>query len=122
VAAGRTPGRERGSRQRGACGPTSPTSPGSPGRCWSGDAPGIDALRPRADFAPDRIGWAWLSRPDPVTGRTVVWHNGGTGGFTSFLGVDRQAGVAVVVLSAVGAPDETTPAGFALLRRLGGAR
>ena len=56
----------------------------------------------------------------PVTGRTVVWHNGGTGGFTSFLGVDRQAGVAVVVLSAVGAPDETTPAGFALLRQLGG--
>ena len=85
-----------------------------------GDAPGIDALRPRADFAPDSIGWAWLSRPDPVTGRTVVWHNGGTGGFTSFLGVDRQAGVAVVVLSAVGAPDETTPAGFALLRQLGG--
>lgn len=85
-----------------------------------GDAPGIDAVQPRADFAPDRIGWAWLSRPDPVTGRTVLWHNGGTGGFTSFLGVDREAGVAVVVLSAVGAPDETTPAGFALLRRLGG--
>jgi len=87
-----------------------------------GDAPGIDAVRPRADFAPDRIGWAWLSRPDPVTGRTVVWHNGGTGGFTSFLGVDREAGVAVVVLSAVGAPDETTPAGLSLLRQLGGAR
>ena len=87
-----------------------------------GEAPGVDALRPRADLAPDRIGWAWLSRPDPVTGRTVVWHNGGTGGFTSFLGVDRQAGVAVVVLSAVGAPDETTPAGFALLRQLGGTR
>jgi CubicO group peptidase (beta-lactamase class C family) len=86
-----------------------------------GDAPGIDATRPRTDFAPDRIGWAWLSRPDPVTGRTVLWHNGGTGGFTSFLGVDRDAGVAVVVLSAVGAPDETTPAGFELLRRLGGA-
>ena len=41
---------------------------------------------------------------------------------TSFLGVDRQAGVAVVVLSAVGAPDDTTSAGFDLLRRLGGAR
>jgi hypothetical protein len=37
-----------------------------------GDAPGIDALRPRADFAPDRIGWAWLSRPDRATGDTVV--------------------------------------------------
>ena len=79
-------------------------------------------MRPRADFAPDRIGWAWLSRPDRVTGHTVVWHNGGTGGFTSFLGVDRQAGVAVVVLSAVGAPDDTTSAGFDLLRQLGGAR
>ena len=88
-----------------------------------GDAPGIDALRPRADLgAPDRIGWAWLSRPDPVTGRAVVWHNGGTGGFTSFLGVDREAGVAVVVLSALGAPDDTTTAGFELLRRMGGAR
>jgi CubicO group peptidase (beta-lactamase class C family) len=88
-----------------------------------GDAPGIDALLPRADLAPDRIGWGWLSRPDRVSGHTVVWHNGGTGGFTSFLGVDRHAGVAVVVLSAVGeSPDTTTLAGFALLRRLSGAR
>jgi CubicO group peptidase (beta-lactamase class C family) len=64
-----------------------------------GDAPGIDALRPRADFAPDRIGWAWLSRPDPVTGRTVVWHNGGTGGFGSFIGFGPDSGRGTVVLT-----------------------
>ena len=79
-----------------------------------GDAPGIDALRPRADFAPDRIGWAWLSRPDPVTGRTVVWHNGGTGGFTSFLGVDREAGVDGVGVARAALRWPHLPAGLVL--------
>jgi CubicO group peptidase (beta-lactamase class C family) len=95
AAAAPTRGRGRGSRPRGACGPTSPTRPGSPGPCWSAtprDRRPAPARRLRA--RPHRLGVAVAARPGH--GRTVVWHNGGTGGFTSFLGVDRQAGVAVV--------------------------
>jgi len=35
----------------------------------------------------------------PINGREVVWHNGGTFGFRSFLGYDPQARRGVVVLS-----------------------
>lgn len=41
-----------------------------------------------------RIGYAWLSEPDGI-----VWHNGGTGGFRSFIGFDPAQGRAVVVLA-----------------------
>lgn len=84
--------------------------------------PGIDALTPRSTFDDeDSIGWAWFTRPVPAAGTSVVWHNGGTGGFTSYLGIDRDAGTAVVVLSAAGEPpNRITTAGFALLERIGG--
>lgn len=44
-----------------------------------------------------RIGLAWhlLKRPDSV----IVWHNGGTGGYHSFVGFDRKKGLGVIVLS-----------------------
>ena len=32
--------------------------------------------------------------------RTVTWHNGGTGGFRSFVGIDRDHGVGVALVSA----------------------
>jgi CubicO group peptidase (beta-lactamase class C family) len=88
----------------------------------TGEAPGNDALAPRLPFdEEDRIGWAWFTRTDPETGHEVVWHNGGTGGFTAFIGIDRQAGVGVAVLSAVGeSPNHVTRAGFRLLARIGG--
>jgi CubicO group peptidase (beta-lactamase class C family) len=87
----------------------------------TGDAPGIDALTPRLPFEEDRIGWAWFTTSDAETGRDVVWHNGGTGGFTAFVGVDREAGVGVAVLSAVGEPpNHVTRSGFRLLARIGG--
>ena len=43
-----------------------------------------------------KIGLAWhiLSRP----AGTIVWHNGGTGGYRSFIGFDPARHVAVVVL------------------------
>jgi CubicO group peptidase (beta-lactamase class C family) len=40
------------------------------------------------------LGWVVHERPDV----TVVWHNGGTGGFRSMIAVNRQAGKAAVVL------------------------
>lgn len=59
-----------------------------------GSAPGAAALEPRADTDSGRIGYAWQITDDGVT-----WHNGMTGGFASFVGLDREAGTGVVVLS-----------------------
>ena len=44
-----------------------------------------------------RIGLAWhlMKRPDTV----IVWHNGGTAGYHSFVGFDLKKGMGVVVLS-----------------------
>jgi CubicO group peptidase (beta-lactamase class C family) len=58
---------------------------------------------PRLDAAGDnRIGLAWLTTP-----RGNVWHNGGTGGYRSFMGFSPERGEAVVVLAnlATGAVD-----------------
>lgn len=46
---------------------------------------------------PVRIGLNWfIVRPRD---REIVWHNGGTAGFSSFIGLDKARGRAVVVLS-----------------------
>jgi D-alanyl-D-alanine-carboxypeptidase/D-alanyl-D-alanine-endopeptidase len=44
-----------------------------------------------------RIGLAWhlMKRPDTV----LVWHNGGTAGYHSFVGFDLKKGMGIVVLS-----------------------
>jgi CubicO group peptidase (beta-lactamase class C family) len=43
------------------------------------------------------LGWS-IARPPQASG-PVLWHNGGTSGFRSFVALDREAGTAVVVLS-----------------------
>ena len=48
------------------------------------------------------LGWHILTHE----GHEVVWHNGGTGGFRSFVAFERKTGVGVVVLS-----NAETPAG-----------
>lgn len=64
-----------------------------------GSAPGIAALDPVADLGHRaRIGAAWITVEH--RGRRLTWHNGGTGGFRSWIGLDREAGVGAVVLSA----------------------
>lgn len=65
-----------------------------------GSAPGLAALEPTASFAGPavRIGDAWLTTT--VRGRAITWHNGGTGGWRSYVGVDRDAGRAAVVVRA----------------------
>ena len=45
-----------------------------------------------------RIGAAWITLEHHD--RAITWHNGGTGGFRSWLGLDRRAGTGVAVLSA----------------------
>lgn len=65
----------------------------------SGNAPGLGALDPVETLAGvTRIGAAWLTTP--VRGRTVTWHNGGTGGFRSWIGIDRAAVTGAVVMTA----------------------
>lgn len=65
-----------------------------------GSVPGADALEPTARFAGPavQIGAAWLTTS--ARGRTTTWHNGGTGGWRSYVGLDREAGRAVVVVRA----------------------
>ena len=64
-----------------------------------GSAPGVTALDPVRDFSRGlRIGAAWLTLS--AKGQELTWHNGGTGGFRSWMGLDRRRGCGVVVLSA----------------------
>ncbi|WP_157537153.1 serine hydrolase domain-containing protein [Nocardioides sp. Root190] len=65
-----------------------------------GTVPGSDALEPTTSFAGPavRIGAAWLTTE--VRGHVLTWHNGGTGGWRSWLGVDREAARAAVVVRA----------------------
>jgi D-alanyl-D-alanine-carboxypeptidase/D-alanyl-D-alanine-endopeptidase len=67
------------------------------------------AQRPRSDMAKTmRIGLAWLT-----TDKGIVWHNGATGGYRSFLGftADGRRGVVIITNTAVEADD----LGFATL-------
>lgn len=41
----------------------------------------------------------WMRSPLPRTDRRMLWHNGGTGGAFSFVGLEPDAGVAVVALT-----------------------
>ncbi|MFC7490117.1 MULTISPECIES: serine hydrolase domain-containing protein [unclassified Knoellia] len=64
-----------------------------------GSAPGARALNPVARVGrSSQIGLAWHTMQ--VRDRSVTWHNGGTGGFRSWMGLDRAAGRGVVVLCA----------------------
>ena len=68
-------------------------------------------------FAGTRIGYGW--HVTPRSDATVTWHNGGTGGFSSFVGFSPEAGVGVVILANAGAMGaEVTSAGFALMEAL----
>jgi len=55
--------------------------------------------RPPAPAGPGNGRRARLAdRPPARPARAMLWHNGGTNGFRSFVGVIRDAGIAVVVL------------------------
>jgi serine-type D-Ala-D-Ala carboxypeptidase/endopeptidase len=44
------------------------------------------------------VGLAWQMMPLPVTGLNVIWKDGGTVGFSSFIAFVRETGTGVVVL------------------------
>lgn len=59
---------------------------------------GVDpatTLDPRFDDGDRRIGLAWFT--ETLGDRAITWHNGGTGGYSSMLALDREAGSAVFV-------------------------
>lgn len=71
-------------------------------------APGVAATEPIADAGESStIGYAWHTTDG------VTWHNGATGGFTSWVGFDRDSGRAVVVLNNTAVPVDEL--GFALM-------
>jgi len=83
-----------------------------------GTAPGIAALDPVARFSGGgiMIGAAWITLTHQ--NHKVTWHNGGTGGFRSWIGLDREHRRGVVLLSATSAPVD--PHGFRMLADLAG--
>jgi CubicO group peptidase (beta-lactamase class C family) len=80
----------------------------------SGSAPGLGALMPVRSFAGRaRIGAAWITIAGK--GGSLVLHNGGTGGFRSWIGLDVNEGTGAVVLSA--STRSVDHAGFALMMK-----
>ncbi|WP_138946267.1 serine hydrolase [Plantibacter sp. M259] len=89
-------------------------------RLADGSAPGIEALDPQAAFGDREIGWAWITDRQAIDGEDLVWHNGATGGFASFVGVVPATGTTVVLVSAT--QESVDAAGVALLEQIGAAR
>ena len=78
-------------------------------------APGMAALEPLAPAGTTpgrRSGIFWQTSVHD--GTTVTWHNGRTGGYSAFLGLDRAGGRGVVVL-ADAATDRTDDLGMRLV-------
>ncbi|MEV7770614.1 serine hydrolase domain-containing protein [Kitasatospora sp. NPDC086791] len=67
-------------------------------------------------FAWMHLGWLGHQLHPQQGGHLQIWHNGGTGGFRSFVAFDPATQVGVVVLA--NSRRSTDPAGTALLRRL----
>ena len=71
-----------------------------------------------------RIGLAWLVKklPEADGGFDLFWHNGGTGGYTSFIGFAEATKTAVIVLSnmgpSLGSLGALDTVGFEILRLL----
>src|SRR5690606_21102156 len=68
--------------------------------------------RPAAPGLEIGLGWHVRERSD---GGELVWHNGGTGGYRSFVGLDPEAGVGVVVLTNLSTPAGVDDIGAHLL-------
>ena len=77
-------------------------------------APAMRAmLEVRRPAGQTKIGLAWLIMS--TDGREIAWHNGGTGGFRSFVGYDPKERIGVVVLSNASTPSGVDDIGFHLL-------
>ncbi|MEA2188104.1 MAG: serine-type D-Ala-D-Ala carboxypeptidase/endopeptidase [Solirubrobacteraceae bacterium] len=63
--------------------------------------------------AQTQIGLNWLTQHSGD--HDIVWHDGGTGGFSSFIGLDEARETAIVVLSNSSTPEGIDDIGFHLL-------
>ena len=81
-----------------------------------GSAPGAEAQTPVSGFDDDnQIGAGWIISEDQ--GRTITRHNGQTGGFSTWIGLDRKRGTAVFISAATS--HTLDEAGLALLLQAG---
>ncbi len=62
-----------------------------------------NTTRPKLEDYRGGIGLGWFLLPNPHTGQMTHWHNGGTGGYTSYAGFSKNKSVGVVVLANNGA-------------------
>lgn len=87
-----------------------------------GVAPGQSAIEPIGYFVPDQparaSGMFWVIDAVPGTDRTMVWHNGQTGGYSAFLALYPQTHRAVIVLADVARAAEQQRLAIALTRWL----
>ncbi|MFI7450698.1 serine hydrolase domain-containing protein [Nonomuraea sp. NPDC049714] len=68
-----------------------------------GTAPGAGAATPRFTERPDRrIGYGWFTTRHGE--RDITWHNGATGGFSTYAAFDRASGRGVVVMGNTSKP------------------
>lgn len=85
-------------------------------------APGLAALDPIGCFVPDQperaTGMFWVIDTAPGTDRTMIWHNGQTGGYSAFLALYPQTRRAVVVLANIARANEQQRIALALTRWL----
>jgi len=77
--------------------------------------PAIEAIQRPAGSQQTGLGWHICS----PAGRPVLWHDGGTGGFSAMLALDRDAGCAVGAV-ATSAPTSDPPLDAAVLAALTG--
>lgn len=65
------------------------------------------AIEPRGDLGAAKIGFGWITTTPPNGGPAFVWHNGGTGGYRTFIGFtkDRKAGIVALTNGADQGPD-----------------
>jgi serine-type D-Ala-D-Ala carboxypeptidase/endopeptidase len=73
----------------------------------------LEKRRPTGNGGLDiALGWHVLKTPSD---REIVWHNGGTGGFRSYMGFDAANGLGVVLLSNTSTPRGIDDIGVHLL-------
>lgn len=78
-----------------------------------GTAPGMAALDPVRRFGwGNRIGAGWMTTA--TAAGDVSWHNGGTGGFRSFVALNRERRLAVAIVTATSRSVDS--AGFTLVK------
>lgn len=78
----------------------------------AGRAPGMTALTPRWEFeGTTKVGYAWFT--STTNGHQITGHDGGTNGYRTFLGIDLEAGKAVLI--AGNTNREVTPLALAVL-------